>query len=569
MFERILPFLPMAYLASMIAALISVIVIGIVPTPLEILADSGSAAALLRSLCAFFMPLAFTLFLGVSWRGAQFWALVLIMGALMVLTAPLPANAAIATAAYLLWKDMLPSTPAETALTSWSGLLWWIVGIIAFTFALRLLALDEPFERDLMAYSMVASSWLQGAELYSETWGHKPPALYVVYASAIAVLGQSPVALLALGIGAFVATLLGIKVAAERLAGPGAALLAMLAWAVFGNDLILQAQQPNVEVFISACLIWALAVLIPVARDPDANGAILLAGGLFFLASAFKQIAVFPAVLAGIWLLWLHLRTFRQDGRSHLISGIRAGALLALPGLLGWAVIVFSFAAFGDFEEFWYGAFGYNQSYAGSVLFNMLWTALRDVRDPYYIAVFLGLILLCTTFRDRRVAILMASAYIGCAVMVAAPGKNFPHYYQLLLPVMAVGYGAHMATFVPAGKRVVAALLTLAPIWISFGYFTSPERLAYVKYGERGHGGASVESREIGRWISRNVPPEQTVFHWGAEPGVYFWSGRPTEYRFVYNYPLFGGPRRDEFLGDVLTELACDPPDVVVPESVS
>lgn len=111
---------------------------------------------------------------------------------------------------------------------------------------------------------------------------------------------------------------------------------------------------------------------------------------------------------------------------------------------------------------------------SGSIPRNILTMAQRDIVHTCHMAAFLGLTLLSATFRDRRVALLMASVYLGCAVMVAAPGRNFPHDYQLLLPVMAVGYGAHMAAIVPARKRVVDALLTLAPIWIGFGYFTSP-----------------------------------------------------------------------------------------------
>jgi hypothetical protein len=55
----------------------------------------------------------------------------------------------------------------------------------------------------------------------------------------------------------------------------------------------------------------------------------------------------------------------------------------------------------------------------------------------------------------------------------------------------------------------------------------------------------------------------------GAEPGIYFWSGRPSLYRFTFNRPLFLGPRAEELTQAQLKQIACSPPDVVVISTVT
>lgn len=563
-FDSVVPYLPFLYLVGALSALAMVIAIGVVSTPLEGIANSGHAASILRGLLALPMPIALALYLGVPWRRAEFWIIVLLVGSLMIATAPLFVCVLIAIAIYLLFRPFLPTTTSEKENISSRNLLVWTIGIAAFTFALRLLVLNEPFERDLMVYAMVASSWLEGMVLYTDTWDHKPPGLYVAYAIAIGIFGQSPNAMLALGITTFTITLLGIKGAAERLYGPSAAVIAMLVWAAFGNDLILQAQQPNVEVFMNACLVWALVFLLSVAEDQQKYGSILAAGVLFFVASTFKQISVFPAFLIAIWLIWLSFSDSSKPMIRSLVRATGSVALFAIPGLLGWLLIFGVFYFSGHFGEFMYGAFGYNQSHAGSIFSNFRHMAFRDVTHPYYITIFLLLVLMSFSLTNRKFSLLICAVYIGGIIMVGAPGKNFHHYYQLLLPAMAIGIGVHVAKLVPGNKILGTALILLAPIWISFGYFTSPERVSFVKYDEFGHGGMFREAREVGKWLSKNMTSNDKVFHWGAEPGVYFWSGNPIEYRFSYSYPLFKGPRAEEFTEQVLSKIRCDSPEIVV-----
>jgi len=51
---------------------------------------------------------------------------------------------------------------------------------------------DEPFERDLMTYAVMAHEMLAGRELYSDLWDIKPPGIYLTYAAAELIAGYGP-----------------------------------------------------------------------------------------------------------------------------------------------------------------------------------------------------------------------------------------------------------------------------------------------------------------------------------------------------------------------------------------
>ncbi|UWQ89500.1 hypothetical protein K3727_11735 [Rhodobacteraceae bacterium M382] len=563
--------LPVVYGFAALGALIAIAGIGIWHTPLAPLANHGEAAALLRSLLALPMPLVFAIWAGCDWRSKPFWIVALVAGSAIVLNAPLFITMLLALAIVLALATLgvplgsvPPSSISSASTVSPGTQLGWAIGLIALSAALRLSVLDEPFERDLMVYAMVARSWLEGLDLYAQAWDHKPPAIYVVYAGAIGLLGQEPLAIWALGILAFGCTLVGVKLAADRLAGPRAGLAAMAVWSVCGNDVLLQANQPNVEVFMNACLVWALVLLLPTAKHPNRPHNVLAAGLMFFLASVFKQIAVFPAVLAAVWLFWTGMTSGPEKSGTRATAALKSVAVLAIPGLIGWAVIFVAFSAAGTFDSFFYAAFSFNHSYSGSIFGNLARVVFAGVEHPYYVALFLTLFFLHWMTEKGPNRSLLLLLYVGSAIMVAAPGKHFPHYYQLLLPLLAISTGVFLTRHLPGASLVKSVLIALAPIWISFGYFTSPERLALVKYDAQDHGGAAVESREVGRWLAQNTTPETRILHWGAEPGVYFWSGRPTPYRHSYNYPLFAGPRAQTMLKAFQTDIACRPPDIVV-----
>src|SRR5437870_13805299 len=83
-----------------------------------------------------------------------------------------------------------------------------LVGLCALIFSLRLHTYDEPLERDLTSYAVIAHEMQNGKNLYSDLWDHKPPAIHVTYAAAEVIAGYGRNSIILMNVEAAIATLL-------------------------------------------------------------------------------------------------------------------------------------------------------------------------------------------------------------------------------------------------------------------------------------------------------------------------------------------------------------------------
>ena len=137
---------------------------------------------------------------------------------------------------------------------------------------LRIRTFDEAQDRDLMAYMIVADGVLHGKTLYQQVWDHKPPAIHLTYAASAAVFGPSELALWVMGVTAALVTLIACYRAGVIRAGPVGGVAAAAIWALASGDLLLQANQPNAEVFMNAAIAWAFVLLAAPARGGPCAG---------------------------------------------------------------------------------------------------------------------------------------------------------------------------------------------------------------------------------------------------------------------------------------------------------
>lgn len=416
----------------------------------------------------------------------------------------------------------------------------WLLALVVATMLLRALTYEEAFGRDLMVYVTVAERWLGGAALYAEVWDHKPPAALGAVAFFVWLFGPTPLAIYLLGLSCFALTLIGVHLAARRFAGRAAAYPAGLLWFAFGNDPLLGANQPNVESLILPCMAWSFALLAGREAREGARWTLVGArrawalGCLFLLATAFKQVMIFLPVAVAVALLLPSL--FGRNGawRGALGDCLRFAAV----GLLGWLATFAYFWAVGSFAAFYDAVFAYNQTYAGNILANIAKGFLIVHRSPgaypYVVAaIFFALIALSRGLRaDHR---LVAAFLIGLGLAIFAPGRYYGHYYQLLTPILAVVGGALVARLAGRWAPILLSLLAALFALTSFVRY-DPDRLPVLL--DARHGLESLESRRLGEVLAERLPEDASFFHWGAEPGLYFWSERPAPVDFVYNYLL-------------------------------
>src|SRR6478735_1762335 len=112
-----------------------------------------------------------------------------------------------------------------------------LIGLCAVVFSLRLHTYNEPLERDLTTYAVIAHEMLNGRNLYSDLWDHKPPAIHVTYAAAEWIAGYGRNSILLMNVVAAMATIVACYFAgAAGGRGPVAGLVAATLWTLASGE---------------------------------------------------------------------------------------------------------------------------------------------------------------------------------------------------------------------------------------------------------------------------------------------------------------------------------------------
>jgi len=447
-----------------------------------------------------------------------------------------------------------------------------VLGALALLIAVaRLHTYHEPLERDITSAAVIAHEMLGGRALYADMWDHKPPAIHVTHALAILLVGHGPGAIYLLNVGAAIATLLGVYVAACAVGGVAGGLWGAVFWTLVCGDVWLQANQPNAEVFINACVVWAFALLVRAGGRPRLWRALAI-GGLFALASLYKPIAIAPAALLGLAHV---VAPWPGCSRRRALTDV---LVMGGVGAVAWIGTVAYFAARGHFADFYQAVFAYNNFYSShywsdnntvssqTMVGNLFNSALPDELSikllslATTLAVFAGAGAVRGVLSGpRRPWLLLVGLGVGTHLAVALPGQWRPHYYQLWLPLLAVGAGWTAATpaarhsrriirwATPAAATAVAVLLLAQQIPL---YEVPPEAWSRLKYGE-----AFVMEQRLGRELGVLLAPGESFYEWGAETGLYFESRQSPPSGAFYVFPLVEGPAAAPLTSRVMADL--------------
>ncbi len=426
--------------------------------------------------------------------------------------------------------------------------------------AQRLYTYDEPLERDLTTYAVIGHEMLSGRKLYSDLWDNKSPIVYMTYAAGELAAGYGPLSICLLGFTTATLTLIGIYVAATVAVGSAAGLWAGIAWTVVSADQALQGNQPNIEVFMNASLVWLLVVFMARRTRPVAIG--VLSG----IASLYKLIVLPTLVLH--YLVSIVVR-WRSPPRKH----VEYVAISSLTFVAVWAVVCGYFAATGRGNDFREAVFAYNVSFAGDLVANVvaglapaqlmprvLWCAA-----PLALLTSIGVAWLVRARAWQTAGLLLAYA-AGTVVSVALPGKFWPHYYQLWLPVFAIGagIGVHAIEQLMANRRwahAIGAIAVLIVVGFELPYYgQSAEQWSIEKYGP-----LFADVKHLAPDIAALVGPDETFFEWGDETGFYYYAQRHPPSGIFYIYlAIVESPMRASLEAKLIADLERTSPELMI-----
>jgi 4-amino-4-deoxy-L-arabinose transferase-like glycosyltransferase len=421
-----------------------------------------------------------------------------------------------------------------------------VAGLILITAAVRIPLLNVPLERDEGEYAYIA--WrLDHNELPYRDWvDQKPPAIFWVYRAALA-LPLEPIRAVHFAALLFAAaSSCALFFLALRFLSRFWAFMAATLFTLLSADPFAQGTAANTELFMLVPLILSQIAFVKAAGNPCNILPMLACGALMGIAIAFKQVA------AVNWFLLIALYPIFAAPEKRWRAAI-AFAIWSLGGLLAIAGIVgLYFWTRHGLSELIDNVFTHNLEYIGA----MTWsdrlqfcseTIARLARTETLVWIFsaMGLITLVIT-RKEKWFVFLAGWLITSMIGVSASGYFFPHYFQQLLPPLALiaAFGTQWlselrpwrSSWIPRALfgllLVVLPLKTLWPFWFSY----TPADAVRTIYP----GNFFAEMPEFAARIAQVTSSEQRVFVFGAEPELLFYAQRVSATRYIFLFPLYG-----------------------------
>ena len=447
----------------------------------------------------------------------------------------------------------------------WPGLV--LVALCGIILCSRLHTYNEPLERDITIYAVIAHEMRAGRALYSDLWDHKPPAIYVSFEAAELVAGYGRRSIFLVNILATLGTMIACYVAGSAEgAGRMGGLVAATLWAFVSGDIAFEGNQPNTEVFLNAFLTAGFAVFIRAQKENLGPLRALVAGLFFAIASLYKQVVIAEAALLALaYLVWTP-----TGARKKAIVDL---ALFGSVGAAAWAAVSGYFAARGHGQAFFDAVITYNRWYSSSSWhkdFDKLPFIITP--DGLSIMVCIGsLFVMGLIFGfisgPRRPWVLLLAFAIATQIAVLSPGRFHQHYYQLLLPPLMIGAGWAVAML----RDILPARLT----WLSYAtigvvimvialleapYYRVPAEMWSVKK----YGGVFVATDNLAHGIDHLLLPNETFYEWGNESGLYFTTARRPPSGIIFAYPVQDGPLASRLIQRLQDDVERAQPELVV-----
>lgn len=454
---------------------------------------------------------------------------------------------------------MARGAPSAARLALLAAAIVWIAAVRANT--------RQPHDRDVATYAVMAHEMLLGADLYTDIFDHKPPAIYGTYAAAELAAGYGRRSVFLLYLAGSLVVLAGLYRFSRRTGTGTASLLPLLVGGLAMSSLTLESVEPNSELFINGCLTWAFVLC---AAPPALAGRRLAgAAALVALASLYKHVAVVPGALfiaARVVLDAAENREWRRAaGRLAAAGGVVAGA---------WAATFLYFSATGRGMDFFDTMTRYNVGYAGlgGSWLSRAWPKLAEtLATGPVIAVLLAatalaaLALARVRGKHRRTARLLLAYVAGAAVAVALPGQFFPHYFQLLIPPVAMAAAICAAgafrrwAIAPPATAIGAAVLVA---------FLAADSVAAYRITDAGlrarHGERYTPAEALAAEINGLLRPGETFFDWGNEAWLYFYTGRRPAAGVFFADHARTSALADRVAGRAVAQLKESRPEIVV-----
>jgi hypothetical protein len=452
------------------------------------------------------------------------------------------------------------------------------------------------FGRDQGIYAVVGEAVLSGKMPYRDAWDFKPPGVFFAYSFAQALFGRAMVSVRILEIAAFVGVVFAFRhLGREMFGAPAAGLLGgAIAMLIHAELEFWHTGQP--EAFGGALTVFALVL----TTGSGTNAATFrrravswgAAGALFGLAFLMKPPLGGGAIVCAAYLARAEYERLRRPmGFVAPALVMAAGSVAPIGACASW------FWARGAWPELsWtlfeftpgYTALGWNGSALGFYGYG-LGELLTGFSFLLPVGVAAAVALRPIHGREREALLLVAGIASVHVAGIALQAKFFQYHYSATLPLVAwvSGLGlyklwrrtlnfraAGVIAYVAAVCALVASRVALrhnpGTFWertadrMAFLLLRNPSR---VELDRKLYHVVDYDldlDRSAGEAVARLVSPGESIFVWGFEPAIYWFSRRTPASRYLYDVPQRAAWQRDRARSELLSELTATPPAAIV-----
>jgi Dolichyl-phosphate-mannose-protein mannosyltransferase len=465
------------------------------------------------------------------------------------------------------------------------GLLVLTVFIVVF----RTHTYAEPLERDITTHAIIGHGLLSGQPLYSDLWDHKPPATYITHAIGELIFGFGNNAIYGINVVASTITLIAVYFAGTRYSGgPITGLAAGAFWVLLSQSVAVEANQPNSEAFMNCCLSAVFAILINSKRLE--NKTVFFAGLLTTLATLYKQIALVPVCFL---LVSRIIFSDSQNRKKYFAEAISIAIIVALS----WFLVATWFLETDSFPEFYQAVFAYNINYSQHGVPDKLktyWDCLTQglSLDPYVqgiltVATTVGIAKIIRMDPVSKLWLHWLVYLVGMLVAIILPHHPFAHYFQLVLPLTAIGgawglnslqnsfliglktlfshYKKSLTSFHCICLQICLTLMFFGPLFSERikKLCLAPDEWSLAKYTQW-----FIADKTMGEKLKSLLLPQETVYVWGDASTLYFYSGHfpivSMFFSLFCNDTLMREDLSIKWSTRVMLELSTKHPDMII-----
>jgi hypothetical protein len=422
--------------------------------------------------------------------------------------------------------------------------------------AIRAPGWGRPIEPDTQIYLTVGDGLFHGLLPYRDLFDHKGPLAYYLFGGVDALIPRSELAVFVVGFLLFVAAVWRLVALVERHAGTAAARVAAVAFAVGASAPVYEWGDPNLEQIALPFLVGAIEQADRF-RETRRLGNAAWAGGCVMAVVLLKPIFGVVAVPAALAML----RAPRQRVLGAA-TAVAAGVIVAVLAFLPWA---------GELDAVKRDLWDFNRDYSSRNVSEVLDRGTGATFDaivnwPGELLWGTALVAAWLAWRSPPLRWATGLSFVWLVVTMAAVKTsllNFPHYFVLATPCLAILIGLGWAAVVgserdPRLRRAVAALV-LVPL--TLGMAVMPLLHAFSD-------DALFRSTERDRaldpvigFIHEHSGPDDRIFVSSQQEliSIYWLSDRRPASRF-----LFQSPVRESEAEQLRDELLARPPAVIV-----